>query len=166
MQIWLIVIILSFALLALHGWYLLRDYQHLKRHWQELDGALLERQKALLEMSAQLPDLDQAIDTDLKLLLQRASDIHPKRWLQRAALETRLSLKTGQALSQIDLNADSIRLLDHLDNAILLALALYQISANRYNDRREAFPGSLLGTLAGLSVAPDIEIESIKPANF
>jgi hypothetical protein len=162
MQIWLTVAILFFILLVLHGRYLCRDYRFLLTQWLELESALQARRLLLLNMTAKIPDLETAIGADLKLLLQRAPDRYPKRWLQRAALESRLSIRTEQVFNQIKIASDLGRRLDHLDNTIQLSVRLYQIGANRYNRRREAFPANLLAALAGLPAAPDIEIDAIR----
>jgi hypothetical protein len=161
MQIWLTVTILLAALLSLHAYYLRRDYRSLLKHWSELDNALHERHIALQNITATLPALNEKIAADLNILLQRPPDTHPKRWLQRAALESRLSLQTEQALKQIGITTDIANQMNHLDNAIQLALSLFQISANRYNHRHDSFPGNMLSALTGLSRAPDFEIEII-----
>jgi hypothetical protein len=160
MQIWLIVGVLFAGLLALHGLYLYRDYQSLQQLWQELDQALQKRHHALQAMLESTPQLEPAIGTDLRLLLQRETDRHPKRWLQRSALETRLSLRAEQAFRQLDIAPDLTR----LDDAIQLSLRLYQIGANRYNHRREAFPGNLLSVLTAMPTAPRIEVAPIRPS--
>jgi hypothetical protein len=161
MQIWLIVGVLFAGLLALHGRYLYRDYQFLQQLWQELDHALQKRHHALQAMLESAPQLEPAIGTDLRLLLQRETDRHPKRWLQRSALETRLSLRAEQAFRQLDIAPNITRSLDRLDDAIQLSLRLYQIGANRYNHRREAFPGNLLAVLTAMPTAPHIEVDSV-----
>lgn len=164
MQIWLIVGILFAGLLALHGRYLYRDYQSLQQLWQELDQTLRKRHHALQAMLESVPQLEPAIGADLRLLIQRETDLHPKRWLQRSALETRLSLRTEQAFRQLNIAPDLSRPLDRLDDAIQLSLRLYQIGANRYNHRREAFPGNLLSVLTAMPTAPRIEVDPIRPS--
>ena len=165
MLIWSVITILAVLLLTLHAVYLRRDYLSLKQYWQELDQTLSDRQKILQEIFNSLPNQAGIIVKDLHNLAHYSADSHPRRWRQRAALESRLSLQVGRALSETAIDKKTVLQLNRLDNAIQLSLRLYQISAHRYNQRRESFPGNILAIFGGMPVAPDFEIDTIEINN-
>lgn len=162
MYIWGVVILLLCMLLTLHGIYLHRDYRHLLVQWQNLNLALQRRHQALLILTQSNDILRKSVGSDLKLLVESTADSTPKRWLQRAALESRLSIHLAQNLAKINFTGSQLKQLEHLENDIHMNLRLYQISANRHNHRLELFPANLLAVLFGIGGAPDVEVEPVE----